>query len=254
MTTALITGATAGIGAAFARRLAAARYDLILVARDTARLDQTAAGLRDTYGVPVEVMPADLSDRARCQAVEERLRDPDRPVDVLINNAGFGTNASFLRSPIEDEERMLDVLVRAVLRLTHAALPGMVARGRGAIINVSSVAGFLPRGTYGAAKAWVTSFTEGLAAEVADKGVKVIAVCPGFVHTEFHQRAGIETDSIPDWMWLEADEIVEGVLKDLRRGIVVSVPSAQYKALTTIARCTPRGVLARVSRQFGRRR
>lgn len=254
MTTALITGATAGIGSAFARRFAAARYDLILVARDTARLDQAAATLRDSHGVTVEVLSADLSERAGCALVEARLADPDRPVDVLVNSAGIVTNGRFVQIPIEDEERMLNVLVRAVLRLTQAAARGMAERGRGAIINVSSVAGYVPQGTYSAAKAWVTTFTEGLAGELAGSGVKMMAVCPGYTHTELHERAGYDMSGIPEWMWLEADQIVEGALKDLRRGVVVSVPSAQYKALTAVARHAPRRLVTRVTQQMGRRR
>ncbi len=254
MTTALITGATAGIGSAFARRLAAARYDLVLVARDTARLDQTAAELRDAHDITVEVLPADLTDPAGCAAVEARLADPRYPVDVLVNSAGFGTKARFLDVAIDEEERMLNLLVRAVLRLTHAAVRGMADRGRGAVINVSSVAGYVPQGTYSAAKAWVTTFTEGLAGQLAGTGVKVLAVCPGYTHTEFHERAGIDMSGLPDWMWLEADQIVDGALKDLRRGVVVSVPTPQYKALTVMARHAPRRLVTRVTQQMGRRR
>jgi uncharacterized protein len=254
MTTALITGATAGIGSAFARRLAEARYDLVLVARDTARLDQTAARLRDAHGVTVEVLSADLADPAGCAAVEERLADPERPVDVLVNNAGTATTARFLDGSADDEERQLNLLVRAVLRLSHAAVQGMVERGRGAVVNISSVAGYVPQGTYNAAKAWVTVFTEGLAADLAGTGVKAIVVCPGYTHTEFHERLGLDVSGIPDWMWLEADQVVEGALRDLRRGVVVSVPSPQYKALAAVARHAPRRLVSRVTQQIGRRR
>lgn len=253
MTTALITGATAGIGAAFARRFAAARYDLVLVARDAERLERTAGELRLLGAGEVEAISADLSTAVGRAVVEDRLADPLRAVDVLVNNAGFGQGTAFLAHPIEDEETLLDVHVRAVLRLTRAAVPGMVERGRGAVINVSSVAAFVPRGTYSAAKAWVTAFSESLAAEVYGTGVRVLAVCPGFTHTEFHERADIDTHDVPSWMWLEADEIVEGALKDLRRGIPVSVPSVQYKALTTVARYVPRGLVTKVSRGVSKR-
>jgi uncharacterized protein len=253
MTTALITGATAGIGAAFARRFAAARYDLVLVARDEARLEKTATELRLLGAGDVEVISADLGTGNGRALVEDRLADPLRAVDVLVNNAGFGQGSAFLQHPVEDEEVMLDVLVRAVLRLTRAALPGMVERGRGAVINVSSVAGFVPRGTYSAAKAWVTMFSESMSAELAETGVRVVAVCPGFTHTEFHDRAEIDTRDIPSWMWLEADEIVEGALKDLRRGVSVSVPSLQYKALAAAAKYVPRGLVTKVSRGMSRR-
>jgi short-subunit dehydrogenase len=253
MTTALITGATAGIGAAFARRFAAARYDLVLVARDVERLERTAGELRLLGAGEVEAISADLSTAVGRAVVEDRLADPLRAVDVLVNNAGFGQGSAFLAHPVEEEETLLDVHVRAVLRLTRAAVPGMIDRGRGAVINVSSVAAFVPRGTYSAAKAWVTSFSESLAAEVHGTGVRVLAVCPGFTHTEFHERADIDTHDIPSWMWLEADEIVEGALKDLRRGVPVSVPSVQYKALTTVARYVPRGLVTKVSRGVSKR-
>lgn len=254
MSTALITGATSGIGAAFTRRLAAARYDLVLVARDTARLDQMAAAVRDGFGVRAEVIPADLTVPAQRLAVEDRLAATDRPVDVLVNNAGYALNAPFAETSADDQDRLLDVLVRSVMRLTSTAVPGMIDRGRGAVINVSSVAAFIPHGTYSAAKAWVTVFSESLAAELAGTGVRVLALCPGYVHTEFHARAGIDMTGVPEWMWLEADETVEAALRDLRRGTVVSVPSPQYKALAAMARYAPRGLVARVSRQFSRRR
>jgi len=253
MTTALITGATAGIGAAFARRFAAARYDLVLVARNVERLESAAAELSLLGAGKVEVVPADLATVEGRALVEDRLADPLRGIDVLVNNAGFGQGSAFLSHPVEDEEQMLDVLVRAVLRLTRAALPGMIERGRGAVINVSSVAGFVPRGTYSSAKAWVTNFSESIAAEVHGTGVRVVAVCPGFTHTEFHERADIDTGDIPGWMWLEADEIVEGALRDLRRGLPVSVPSMQYKAITAVAKLVPRNLVTKVSRGMSKR-
>ncbi|MEU4418951.1 SDR family NAD(P)-dependent oxidoreductase, partial [Nocardia salmonicida] len=153
--TALITGPTAGIGHEFARQLAARGHDLVLVARDQARLEQVAEELRTTYAVEIEVLPADLANPDQLAQVEARLAEAGRPVDLLVNNAGFGLKERFLDNDIETEQRQQDVLVKAVLRLTHAALGGMVARGGGGVINVSSVAAFLPRGTYSAAKAWV---------------------------------------------------------------------------------------------------
>ncbi len=204
MPTALITGATAGIGAEFARRLAAQGHDLVLVARDEDRLEATAADLKHRFGGAVAVLPADLADRDQCARVEARLADRDRPVDLLVNNAGFGTGHRFSRGQLADEERQLDVLVRAVLRLSHAAVGGMVERRHGGIVNVSSVAAWTPTGTYSAAKAWVTTFSEGLDAELAGIGVRVVAVAPGFTRTEFHDRAGMDMSSIPDWLWLDA--------------------------------------------------
>jgi short-subunit dehydrogenase len=247
MTTALITGGTAGLGAEFARQLAARGDDLVLVARDAARLQERADDLAQRYRVHVEVLPADLSDRAQLAVVEERLRDLGRPIDLLVNNAGFGTNQAFLDGDLEEEQRQLDVLVTAVLRLTHAALPGMVRRGTGGVINVSSVAGFIAGGTYSAAKSWVTVFSEATDRQLQGTGVHVTALCPGFTHTEFHQRAGMDIDHLPDWMWLDAPDVVAAALADFRRGRPVSVPGAQYKVLSTVARYAPRPLIRRAS-------
>jgi len=247
MTTALITGGTAGLGAEFARQLAARGDDLVLVARDAARLQERADDLAQRYRVHVEVLPADLSDRAQLAVVEERLRDLGRPVDLLVNNAGFGTNQLFLDGDLDEEQRQLDVLVTAVLRLTHAALPGMVRRGTGGVINVSSVAGFIAGGTYSAAKSWVTVFSEAVDRQMQGTGVHVTALCPGFTHTEFHQRAGMDVDHLPDWMWLDAPDVVAAALADFRRGKPVSVPGAQYKVLSTVARYAPRPLIRRAS-------
>jgi len=246
MSTALVTGATAGIGHEFARQLAARGDDLVLVARDTARLEEVAADLGSSYGVRTEVLSADLTDPAQLATVEARLADRDRPVDLLVNNAGFGLKGSFLDNDIETEQRQQDVLVRAVLRLTHAALGGMVERGRGGVINVSSVAAFLPRGTYSAAKAWVNSFSAWAHNEYADRGVNVMALCPGFVKTEFHQRLGVDRDSTaPKALWLEADRLVEEALADFDRGRAMSIPSKRYKAIVTATRLVPGPALQR---------
>jgi short-subunit dehydrogenase len=251
----LITGPTAGIGRAFARRLARDGHDLVLVARDGQRLAALARSLGSSYGVAVEVLAADLADDSDLRRVEDRLADRSRPVDLLVNNAGFTLNRRFLTGDVDAEERMLRVLVLAVLRLSRASAPGMVARGHGAIINVSSVAGFVPQGTYSAAKAWVTSFSEGLAGELGGTGVRVLALCPGFTRTEFHQRAGQDMGATPTWLWLEAPRVVDAALRDLRRGVVVSVPGVQYKALVGLARHVPATTLRRVSRLVrGRRR
>jgi uncharacterized protein len=245
MPTALVTGPTAGIGRSFARQLAAGGHDLVLVARDEGRLAELAEELRSAHGVDVEVLPADLTDRTSLAVVERRLADRDRPVDLLVNNAGFGLKARFLDNDIESEQAMLDVLVTAVLRLSHAALGAMAERGSGGIINVSSVAAFLPRGTYSAAKAWVNSFSEWAANEYRDRGVTVTALCPGFTRTEFHERMGVSRGSAPDFMWLDADELVATALRDFAKGRTFSIPSAQYKVITTLARVVPGGVLQR---------
>ncbi|MET8867117.1 SDR family oxidoreductase [Nonomuraea sp. NPDC004580] len=249
MPTALITGATSGIGAAFARRLAADAFSLVLVARDELRLIRTADQLKLRYGVPVEVLPADLATDEGLAKVEARLRDG---VDLLINNAGFGNPGHFPDVPVEREARMLKVHCEAVLRLTLAALPGMRERERGAIVNVASVAAFFTRGTYSASKAWVVNFSESAAAELRDPRIKIMALCPGFVRTEFHQRASMDSSAIPGFMWLKADDVVRDAMRDLALGKRVSIPDLRYKAVVAIGRLIPRSVQAMVSQRIGR--
>lgn len=253
MTTALITGATAGIGAAFARRLAADGHNLVLVARDTERLREQATELHDRHGIEAEVLTADLSRDEGVAAVEERLGDRLQPVDLLVNNAGFGNKGRYLDVPMADELAMLKVHCEAVLRLTSAAATGMRERGRGGIVNVASVAAFVPRGTYGASKAWVVQFSQGAAKDLAGSGVRLMALCPGFVRTEFHERAGMGTGNIPGWMWLDADKLVAAALADLTRGKSVSVPDPRYKALMGMVKLTPRGLLGGVTSKTGRK-
>jgi uncharacterized protein len=254
MTTALVTGATAGIGLSFVRRLAADGYDLVLVARNAERLAEVADELRSAYRRGVEVISADLAERDQMQRVADRLLDAERPVEMLVNNAGFGLAHSFTDGDLADEERMLDVLCRAVLVLSHAAAGGMRERGHGVILNVSSVAGFAAMGTYSAAKAWATAFSEGLAAELAPHGVRVTALCPGFVHTEFHDRASISTTTMPEFAWLNADDVVREALTDVGRGRVVSVPSKRFKAVVVLARHAPRPLVRRLSGRVARGR
>ncbi|MEV1008049.1 SDR family oxidoreductase [Streptomyces sp. NPDC049881] len=253
MTTALVTGATTGIGAAFARRLARDRHDLVLVARDRDALRRQAAELHDRHGVEADVLRADLSTDEGIADVEARLADPARPVGLLVNNAGFGLRGAYLKAPVADELRMLKVHCEAVLRLTTAAAGPMRERGRGGVVNVASVAAFLPRGTYGASKAWVVQFTEGAARDLAGGGVRMMALCPGFVRTEFHRRAEMRTDNIPGWMWLDADRVVDAALRDLARGRTVCIPDARYRALLGAARLMPRGALGGISSRAGRR-
>ncbi|MER5872286.1 SDR family oxidoreductase [Streptomyces sp. NPDC002044] len=245
MTTVLITGASAGLGAAFARGFAAKGCGLVLVARDKDRLDAVAVRLGREYGVPAEVLPADLLTDGGLTAVAERLADRTAPVDILVNNAGFGLPAPFPYSPVEDEERMLDLLVRVPLRLTHAVAPGLRERRRGAVLNVSSVAGLLPTGTYGAAKAWVTAFSESLRVDMEPFGVRVLAVVPGFTRTEFQARAGMDVSALRDAVWLEPDAVVAKALKDLARRRPVSITGRRYQAYALAARHLPRGFVAR---------
>lgn len=242
--TALVTGATAGIGLAFAQQLADQHYDLVLVARDAARLEDTAADLR-TRGVDVEVLVADLSKRKELAKVEARLKSTDAPIDLLVNNAGYGLKYRFIENSTDDEEDMLAVLVTAVMRLSHAAIVTMNERGSGGIINVSSVAGFLPRGTYSAAKAYVNSFTEWAHNEYAPAGIKVMALCPGFTRTEFHGRMGVSQSTAPDWLWLDVNDLVATALKDYAKGKAFSIPSAQYKAIVAVSKAVPKPILQR---------
>jgi len=243
--TALITGPTSGIGLEFAHQLAGRGHDLVLVARDEDRLKQVAAELEQKYAVHAEVLPADLADRAQLAGVEDRLRTGTPPVELLVNNAGFGLKRPFLANPVEDEQQMLDVLVTAVMRLTHAALTSMTSRGGGQIVNVSSVAGFLPRGTYSAAKAYVTTFSLWADATYRSQGVQVMSLCPGFTRTEFHQRMHVRRESAPSWGWLPVDRVAREGLADLDAGKRLSVPSRRYKLVTAVVRFVPTTVLAK---------
>jgi uncharacterized protein len=250
---ALITGPTSGLGEGFARRYAVDGYDLVLVARDAARLERLAAELHDEAGATVEVLAADLSVAADRVQVADRLT---AGVQVLVNNAGFGTSGEFWTADFAALQSQLDVNVTAVMQLTHAALPAMLDAGSGTVINVASVAGLIPgRGsTYSASKAWVIAFSEGLANGLGGTGVGVHALCPGFIHTEFHARAGIDMAGMPSIMWLEVDDVVREGLADVAKGKVVIVPGVQYKALTTASRVVPRSVSRALTKAVGRGR
>ena len=237
--TALVTGATAGLGAEFARQLAERGNNLVLVARDTARLQATADELQRRYGTTAEVLTADLTDDGGVAAVVGRLSDPSRPVDMLVNNAGIGLLHNFDENPIEDEKKHLRLHVQTAMELSHAALQGMLARGSGRIINVASVAAFLPRGSYSAAKAWLLSFSRWANLAYSPRGVKVTAVCPGFVHTEFHDRMGMDKSVAPGWTWLRPGRVVREALADNERGKAVSIPTKRYKVLAAVARVVP---------------
>ena len=243
-TTALVTGATAGLGAEFARQLAEEGHRVVLVARDAGRLAATAAELENRYGAATETIAADLTDDAGIAIVVARLTDPARPVEILVNNAGIGLLRSFEDNDIAEEKRHLKLHVETAMELTHAALQGMLARQSGRIINVASVAAFLPRGTYSAAKAWLLSFSRWANMAYAARGVRVTAVCPGFTHTEFHDRMGMDKTVAPRWMWLEARQVVSESLADNAKGKAVSIPSRRYKVLTSVSRVLPARLVA----------
>ena len=286
MGTALITGATAGIGLELAWQLAQAHHDLVLVARDRARLETVAEELRQFAGVGVQILPADLSEPGDLARVAERARvsQPDadppiavapaaspadpatatgpvdpvdrlhttaeveaRPIDLLVNNAGFAVGQDFVSGSIEQERRALAVMVGAVMELTHAAVPGMVARGHGAVLNVASVTALTAMGTYAAHKAWVRTFTEGLASELRGTGVTATVLNPGLTHTEFHARAAMDESAWPAFAWLQADDVARQALDAVRRGQVICTPSLRYQIANAALRASPRWLVRRVA-------
>lgn len=251
MSVAFVTGATAGIGAAFARRLAAEGYNLVLVARNDVRLRSTAEHLQAAYGVDVDTVVADLATEDGLATAERRAA---QGVDLLVNNAGFGHRGYFLDAPVEVELATMRVHCEAVLRLSYATLPTMLKQGSGGIINVASIAAFLARGTYGASKAWTVTFTEAVASEITGSGVRVMAVCPGWVRTEYHQRAGLDVSNVPSFLWLEPDAVVDAAMRDFSRRRRVSVPTVTYKVLVGLSRAVPRRLAAGASGRLGSRR
>ena len=246
MATALVTGATAGIGESFTRLLATEGYDLVLVARDKKRLQERAKSLESKFKIKVEVLQADLSVAIQLAKVEKRLANPKSPIEVLINSAGFGIKDSFLKSDIADEILLFDVLAKAPMQLAHAVLPQMLGRNSGTIINVSSVASFIAGGTYSAAKAYLTVHTESLHTELSKTNIKISALCPGFTHTEFHQRGKMKMSGLPNFMWLEADRVVADSWKAAMAGKAICIPGWQYKILSTIARFGPRPLVRKL--------
>lgn len=244
---ALVTGASSGIGAAFCERLARDHYDVVLVARDRVRLEELAVKLRKRYGVEADVLSADLTKASDLSLVENRVAG-DCALDVLVNNAGFGTAGAFASLDPDREEEEIRLNVVALVRLTHAALPGMIARRAGAIINVSSMAGFQAgpyNATYCATKAYVNSFTEALHEELRGTGVKVQALCPGFTRTEFQKRAGLDTSHLPEFVWMSPESVVDASLEGLGHEVVL-VPGYANRAVAAMATAIPRSVTRRL--------
>jgi short-subunit dehydrogenase len=243
MATALVTGATSGIGATYAKLLAKEKYDLVLVARDISRLNTYAKELNKTYKIKVETLKADLTIPAQLSKVEKRLSSKIKPIEVLINNAGFGIKQSFADSDIKKEQELLDVLVTAPMRLTHTVLPQMLKQDSGVVVNVSSVASWIAGGTYSAAKSYLTVFSEYLNTELKHTNVRVSALCPGFTRTEFHQRGKMRMTGLPEFMWLSSDQVVAKSWKDAKAGKAICVPGWQYLILSIIARVAPRPIV-----------
>ncbi|HLA89836.1 MAG TPA: SDR family oxidoreductase [Gemmatimonadaceae bacterium] len=254
---ALITGATAGIGAVFAQRLAAQGHDLVLVARDAARLQAFADELALQFNVAAEPLSADLARDDGMRRVAERIAQMDR-LAVLVNNAGFGTKGKLVNRPVAEQATMLKLHVMAPMVLTRAALPGMIARGKGTIINVASVASFLystGNVNYCATKAYERVFSEGLAMELSRTGVHVQALCPGFTHTEFHGRMGVDKTTIPKFLWLDAERVVDESLAQVARsGPVVCVPGLRYRIIVFLIRYLPEWLKRGARRKYGESR
>ncbi len=250
----LITGGTAGIGAAFAKAFAARGIDLVLVARSEERLAQAAHDLSAEYGVHVETVSADLSDREAQQTVADRLESDTNPVDIFVNNAGFSVRASLLAEDLSEHDLGFEVMCRAVLKLGGAAGRAMSRRGRGWIINVGSVSGAVTQNNYTAIKAWANNYSESLGVQLRGTGVQVTLLMPGWVRTEFHSRAGIKGSSIPDPLWIDADLLVKECLQDVARGKAVSVPTTRWKLIMAVLRSTPRPLVAGLSAVLSHRR
>lgn len=250
MPIALVTGATAGIGAEYARQLAAAGMDVVLVARDAERLASVARQLAATYRVRTEVIVADLLDESQFTSVEARVAATDVPVDYLVNNAGFGLPRDFADTAVADELRQFDLLARVPLRLIHAALGQMLPRRSGTIVTVSSSAGLAGLGSYSAAKAWSIMFARWANPYFRSSGVTVSAISPGFVHTEFHERMNVSRESMaPRWMWLDVETLVRKAIRDVRRRRAVSVPTLRYKIIMAFVRVAGPGVAWAVARR-----
>jgi len=254
---AFITGASSGIGAEFARQLAAAGYHLLLTARREKKLMALAAELQAAHGVTVEIIAADLADDADVTRLEARLAHLN--LAILVNNAGFGTTGGLLASDLAQQMAMINVQVMAVMRLCRAALPGMTKRGGGVIINVSSISAFFPSPgdvNYPASKAYLNVFSQALQAEVLESGIIIQALCPGFTVTEFHDTAAMtdfDKTKIPVTLWMTAAEVVETSLRSLNPRRVICVPGRRYQLMVAARQSGPTGFVLKIARKFRQR-
>lgn len=247
---ALVTGASSGIGRAMAAELARRGTDLVVVARRESMLDDLAGDLAGAHGVRVEVLAADLTDAKGLQTVEERIRAQDDAVDLLVNNAGFGTYGPFWELPAERQEEELRLNVLALVRLSHAAMSVMVPRHRGGVLNVSSAAGFQPMAygaVYAASKTFVTAFSEAIHEEGRPRGVHVSALCPGYVRTEFQEVAEVSEGAIPKFAWLDVEQVARAGIDAVTRNQALAVPGVTYQALGIVSRLLPRAMTRKLT-------
>jgi short-subunit dehydrogenase len=245
---AIITGPTSGIGLAYAQQLAKEGYELLLIGRNQTKLTE----LQQQLAVKSEIFVADLAVHDQIIKAANRLKELN-DVEILVNNAGFGSSLPFSENSLAEELEQIEVLIKAVMVLTHAVLPKMIKANSGIVLNISSVAAWLPTGTYAAAKSWVTSFTEAIAAELKGSKVQVTAVAPGFTKTRFFDRSQMSDDDVPSWLWLTPEQVAKESLADARSGKLISVPGAQYKAMSTVSRTLPRPLIRYFSHEFARR-
>jgi short-subunit dehydrogenase len=248
MKLAVITGPTSGIGLAYAQELAKEGYELLLVGRNESKLKQ----LQLELNAKSEIFVADLSVQDEILRVGSHLQGLNQ-IDLLVNNAGFGSSLPFSQNSLAEEIEQMEILMKAVMVLTHAVLPKMIKQNSGIILNISSVAAWVPTGTYAAAKSWVTSFTESISAELKGTKVQVTAVAPGFTKTKFFDRSQMKDADVPNWLWLTPEQVAKESLKDARSGQLISSPGAQYKAMSTVTRSLPRPLVRFFSHEFARK-
>lgn len=253
---ALVTGTTSGIGKSFCELLAKEGYNLVLVSRDRDRMNDQAKSLIRAHNIKVEILQANLSDIEQIGTVVTRCMDATRPIEVLVNNAGFGINSDFSTSQIELQESLINCMIMGPMRLTHAVVKSMEIRNKGYIINVSSVAGYMAGSTYCSAKSWLTVFTESIYSELKSKGINIHAICPGFTKTEFHARCEQDVTGVPDFVWLSPDNVAIAAWNSVKKGKVICIPGIQYKGLVYLHQYAPRFIVrsyGKLAKRFLRR-